>query len=207
MFDDNSDHSHSSNLNRSQQKAIEQACNNSLTLIHGPPGTGKSKTSANIIKEFLLQNAEEKILAVAETNEGVDNLLEKIVQVSNDVPESQVLRVGSSTWSVRENLQKFTLEEKYAKKSEGKRVKEKWMDKKTVNKILKEARIVCTTCISAGSRIFEETKFRKLIVDEASQAKEPAILVPISRGSLPTYIFLLIQFYLFFYEKYINSIA
>lgn len=193
MFDDNSGHSRSSNLNRSQEKAIEQACNNSLTLIQGPPGTGKSKTSANVIKEFFLQNAEDKILAVAETNEGVDNLLEKIVQVlSNDIPESQVLRVGSSTWSVRENLQKFTLEEKYAKKSEGKRVKEKWMDRKTVNKILKEARIVCTTCISAGSKIFEETKFRKLIVDEASQATEPAILVPISRGSFQIIINLLI---------------
>lgn len=173
----------SSNLNRSQEQAIKQACNNSLTLIQGPPGTGKSKTSAHIIKEFLAQNQDDKILAVAETNEGVDNLLEKIVEVSNEMPESEVLRVGSATWSVRENLQKFTLEAKYAKKSEGKRVKEKWMDRKIVKKILKEARIVCTTCISAGSRNFEETKFRKVIVDEASQATEPAILVPISRGT------------------------
>jgi regulator of nonsense transcripts 1 len=172
------------NLNPSQEKAVRQACNNSLTLIQGPPGTGKSKTSASIIKEFLTQNGEEKILAVAETNEGVDNLLEKIVQVfGSDLPEGLILRVGSSTWSVRESLQKFTLEARYAERSQGKRVRENWMDKKIMNKILNEARVVCTTCSSAGSKIFDETKFCKLLVDEASQATEPAILVPVSRGT------------------------
>jgi regulator of nonsense transcripts 1 len=179
------------NLNPSQEKAVRQACNNSLTLIQGPPGTGKSKTSASIIKEFLTQNGAEKILAVAETNEGVDNLLEKIVQVfGSDLPEGLVLRVGSSTWSVRESLQKFTLEARYAERSQGKRVRENWMDKKIVSKILNEARVVCTTCSSAGSKIFDETKFCKLLVDEASQATEPAILVPVSRGI--NYSFLII---------------
>ena len=172
----------SNDLNSSQEKAVRQACSNSLTLIQGPPGAGKSKTSASIIKEFLAQNDEKKILAVAETNEGVDNLLEKIVQVPSDLPERSLLRVGSSTWSVRETLQKFTLEVRYAERSQGKRVRENWMDKKIVNSILNEARVVCTTCNSAGSKIFDETKFCKLLVDEASQATEPAILVPISRG-------------------------
>jgi superfamily I DNA and/or RNA helicase len=85
---------------------------------------------------------------------------------------------------VRENLRKFTLEARYAERSKGKRIRENWMNKKIVNKILNEARVVCTTCISAGSKIFDDTKFRKLLVDEASQATEPAILVPISRGRL-----------------------
>lgn len=162
---------------------MRQACNNPLTLIQGPPGTGKSKTSANIIKEFLAQYTGEKILAVAETNEGVDNLMDKIIQLSNGIPESQVLRVGSSTWSVREHLRKFTLEARYAERMEGKQIRENWMDKKIVNRILSEAKVVCTTCISAGSKIFEDTIFRKLLVDEASQATEPAMLVPISRGN------------------------
>ena len=56
------------------------------------------------------------------------------------------------------------------------------MDKKIVKTILNEASVVCTTCSSAGSKIFDETKFCQLLVDEASQATEPAILVPISRG-------------------------
>ena len=114
----------------------------------------------------------------------MDNLLEKVVQVSKGEPESQLLRVGSSTWMVREELRKFTLESRYAKLSEGKRVRENWMDKRIVKKILKEARIVCTTCISAGSKILEDVKFSRLLVDEASQATEPAILVPICRGKL-----------------------
>lgn len=177
-----------SGLNPSQEKAVEQACANSLTLIQGPPGTGKSKTSANIVRKFLAQNREEKILAVAETNEGVDNLLEKIVQVSDDIPQSQLLRIGSSNWMVRESLRKYTLESRYAERSEGKRVGEKWMNRKIVKKILKEARVVCTTCISAGSKIFEDVVFEKLLVDEASQATEPAILVSISRGILVIYI-------------------
>ncbi|XP_028415349.1 uncharacterized protein LOC114538372 [Dendronephthya gigantea] len=172
-----------SGLNPSQENAVQQACENSLTLIQGPPGTGKSKTSANIIRKLLAQNREEKILAVAETNEGVDNLLEKIVQVSDDIPQSQMLRIGSSTWMVRESLREYSLESRYEERSKGKRVREDWMDKKIVKKILKEARVVCTTCISAGSKIFEEVEFEKLLVDEASQATEPAILVPMCRGS------------------------
>lgn len=166
-------------LNHSQRTAVQQASNNFLTLIQGPPGTGKSKTSAYIIQTFLAQDSVGKILAVAETNEGVDNLLEKIIDVGRSIPDHELLRLGSSTWTVRQNLRKYTLETRYAERSEGKRVKENKMDSKVVKTILKQAKVVCTTCISAGSKILEKTQFPRLLVDEASQATEPAILVPI----------------------------
>lgn len=170
-------------LNRSQRIAVQQACkNNSLTLIQGPPGTGKSKTSACIIHKFLEQHADDKVLAVAETNEGVDNLLAKIIEIRKSIPEQELLRLGSSTWTVREDLRKYTLESRYAERSQGKRIKENKMDSKIVKGILKKARVVCTTCISAGSKILENTHFPRVLVDEASQATEPAILVPICNG-------------------------
>ena len=171
-------------LNCSQRIAVQQACkkNNSLTLIQGPPGTGKSKTSAYIIQKFLEQHADDMVLAVAETNEGVDNLLAKIIEIGTSIPEHELLRLGSSTWTVREDLRKYTLESRYAERSQGKRVKENKMDSKIVKWILKKARVVCTTCISAGSKILENTHFPRVLVDEASQATEPAILVPICNG-------------------------
>ena len=48
--------------------------------------------------------------------------------------------------------------------------------------ILDEAKIVCTTLSAAGSEIFRrmKTKFDVIIVDEAAQAVEPSILIPLT---------------------------
>jgi len=48
-----------------------------VSLIHGPPGTGKTTT----VVEFILQaaiNQKAKILACAPSNIAVDNILEKL---------------------------------------------------------------------------------------------------------------------------------
>ena len=65
------------NLNDSQKKAIENAlsCEN-FFLIHGPFGTGKTRTLVELISQETRQG--HKVLATAESNAAVDNILERL---------------------------------------------------------------------------------------------------------------------------------
>ena len=66
------------NLNDSQKKAIENAlsCEN-FFLIHGPFGTGKTRTLVELISQETRQG--HKVLATAESNAAVDNILERLM--------------------------------------------------------------------------------------------------------------------------------
>jgi hypothetical protein len=47
---------------------------------------------------------------------------------------------------------------------------------------IKNAQIVCCTCIGSGGEILDGMFFERVLVDEATQATEPATLVPLTRG-------------------------
>jgi AAA domain len=47
---------------------------------------------------------------------------------------------------------------------------------------LKNAQVVCCTCIGSGGDILDAMTFDRILVDEATQATEPAVLVPLMRG-------------------------
>ena len=66
-------------LNESQKIAIENAlsCQN-FYLIHGPFGTGKTRTLVELISQETRQN--HKVLATAESNAAVDNILERLME-------------------------------------------------------------------------------------------------------------------------------
>jgi len=49
-------------------------------------------------------------------------------------------------------------------------------------KQLKNAQIICCTCIGSGGDILDSITFDRILVDEATQATEPAVLVPLMRG-------------------------
>merc|ERR1712127_62514 len=48
-------------------------------------------------------------------------------------------------------------------------------------KTLKNAQVVCCTCIGSGGDILDNMTFERVLVDEATQATEPAVLVPLTR--------------------------
>lgn len=167
-------------LNESQEEAVEDALRGSpVALIQGPPGTGKTVTCAEIVRRWLVTR-DEPVLLVAETNEGVDNLLKKLV--ARGVAQGKIVRIGSSGWKVAKELQHFTLEHLYRKKVSEKKKQFQKIDKRVAKKIIGGAKVVCTTCISSGSTHLEGHVFRRVLVDEASQATEPAILVALSHG-------------------------
>lgn len=65
-------------LNESQQQAVAFALNaQDLAMIHGPPGTGKTTTVVEAIRQAIARG--EKVLACAPSNMAVDNLFEKLL--------------------------------------------------------------------------------------------------------------------------------
>lgn len=66
-------------LNQFQKKAITQSIKTrNFFLIHGPFGTGKTKTLVELITQEV--NRKNKVLATAESNAAVDNIVERLAK-------------------------------------------------------------------------------------------------------------------------------
>lgn len=92
-----------SSLNESQQEAVRLALTaEDLAIIHGPPGTGKTTTVIEVIRQAIRRG--DKVLACAPSNLAVDNLLERLVATG-----SRVVRLGHPA-RVLAALQEHTLD-------------------------------------------------------------------------------------------------
>ena len=79
------------NLNESQQQAVTAITqNDELTIVHGPPGTGKTTTLVEAIAQLV--QAGEKVLVSAPTNTAVDNIAKGLIKQG-----LQLLRVGNTS--------------------------------------------------------------------------------------------------------------
>ena len=75
-------------LNESQNRALTNIFNaQDVAIIHGPPGTGKTTTLVNAIKEVV--KTERQVMVCAQSNAAVDLLVEKLDNLGIDV-----LRLG-----------------------------------------------------------------------------------------------------------------
>ena len=196
-------------LNESQRNAVRAALERRMTLIQGPPGTGKTTTATHLLS-VLAQQGSGPILATAESNVAVDNLLEGLLDLG-----VKALRIGRPV-KVRETLRSATLDavlENHPKQEElaflqdeqrelrkslpSLRGKEKGLMHRDINhnqreirrledemtaSVLDEAEVICATTIGAGHRLLTSRKFPIVLMDEATQATEPSSLVPIVKG-------------------------
>lgn len=62
--------------NASQYKAVKSALENQISVIEGPPGTGKTQTILNIIANLLI--ADKTVQVVSNNNSATANILEKL---------------------------------------------------------------------------------------------------------------------------------
>ena len=193
--------SHENPISRAQASAVDLALSNKdISLIHGPPGTGKTTVIVEIILHVIKNKG--KVLMVAPTHVAVDNVLERV----NDDPGINAIRVGGRQY-MSNNLQKYRLQNKinslkktmpaFKKKNKGAnkilKLQEDFlrkMDKKDYrffeNLVLKQSNLVCGTTIGIA-RYYENNQddqidFDLLIMDEASKATVMELLVPAVRA-------------------------
>lgn len=76
---------------KGQSNAICRATSEKITMIWGPPGTGKTQTLANIALEYT--NRGERVLMLSYSNVSVDGALLRVAGMS-DLPKGQVIRYG-----------------------------------------------------------------------------------------------------------------
>mgnify|MGYP000422255720 CR=1 FL=1 len=194
-------------LNRSQEKAVNKVLGaKQVSIVHGPPGTGKTTTLVEAIYETL--HRENQVMVCAQSNMAVDWISEKLVD--RGVP---VLRIGNPT-RVNDKMLAFTYERRFEshpdypqlwsirkairelygrsrKGAERENIRQKinsLKDRATeleirINEALfGEARVIACTLVSSANRILTGRKFSTLFIDEAAQALEPACWIAIRKA-------------------------
>ena len=233
------------NLNDSQKKAIENAlsCEN-FFLIHGPFGTGKTRTLVELISQETRQG--HKVLATAESNAAVDNILERLM----DNKKLTLTRLGHPQRVSKHNITQ-TLAYKAENHKLNKKIKKihkkidnmiekrkvhtkptpqyrrgygdydilhmaskgkggrgissdkmksmaKWIEinqeideahdeiKRIENRMIKDiidsSDVILATNSSSALEAIARVKFDVAIIDEASQATIPSVLIPIAKA-------------------------
>ena len=158
-----------------QKEAVKHAVSGrDFFLIHGPFGTGKTTT----IVELILQEIKlgHNILVTAESNVAINNILEKL-----ENHEINKTRIGDLN-KIPRHLKNHTINHKlknhplYAEDMD-------YEERLEIEKeILRSSHVVLATNSTVARRSLENIGFDIAIIDEASQATVPSVLIPINKA-------------------------
>jgi superfamily I DNA and/or RNA helicase len=200
----------SEQLNDSQHQAVEFAMSaNDLAVIHGPPGTGKTTTVVEVIRQTVASG--QRVLACAPSNTAVDNLLERLVVAGVqavrlghparvlDVVRSQTLDALVEKHEVQMLIRKMLQEADQLDRKANRFTRrrpapgQKYEQRQEARQLRKHARLlerhaikdiiteaeVVCATCSFDFNILEDQAFDLLVIDEACQSVEPACWVPL----------------------------
>ena len=184
--------------NESQEEAIAWALRRRLSLIRGPPGTGKTRTAALLISSALrvrdLQpdgpsSPPPRVLAVAHSNGAADVLLAALLRMG--VPAVRAGRPASVSPNVRRRTV-IALAERHPEvvglraralnaslpphDRSAASMQLRSAREEICNVILHGARVVVASCVGAHQLLSENMTFPLCVLDEGSQATEPALI-------------------------------
>lgn len=197
----------SGKLDAQQIDAVKKSLSQSLSLIWGPPGTGKSYTLAHLLVNSLLKNKSTLVCCIA--NVAVDSITKQLIKILEDLNRTdkinfksgEVLRLGYTRDPSLTNLDylfpnsqiinelrnqiDLICEELYSEKNkerknqlQSKRTELKKILAHHIQKAIGNARIIfCTASKMHAESIFEELSFDNLIIDEASMMGVPHFVV------------------------------
>ncbi|KAL4437217.1 hypothetical protein ABPG75_004356 [Micractinium tetrahymenae] len=186
-------------LNHSQAEAVTRVLQSPLALIQGPPGTGKTVTSATIVYQ-LARMGQGQVLVTAPSNIAVDHLAERISQSGLRVVRLQARSREAVATTVEHLTLHYQVEHldipealelrklKLLKEELGELAaqderKYKAIKRSLEREILQAADVVCATCAGAGDPRLANFRFRRLLIDEATQAVEPEAMIPLVMGT------------------------
>lgn len=193
-------------LDGNQQEAVRKIMalsNNEFLAIQGPPGTGKTTVITESILQILRREPRAKILVTSQSNQAVDNALERI----KDDPEMRIARfVGKDKSKISEIASKYTYEsvinmelrkigerieqtEKHFANMQFKELQQEWKkrvqggDKELEQTILKNISVIFGTLVGIASwESFRNIEFDYVIVDEAGRATLPELAITLNRA-------------------------
>ena len=148
-------------LDDSQREAVSHAlAAEDFAIIHGPPGTGKTTTVVELIRQAIRRG--EKVLACAPSNLAVDNLLERLLAAGE-----KVIRIGHPA-RVLPELREHTLDVQVASHPDLKLARE-W--KKQAWALRRVAGKYKRTAPEPGARREQRDEAKRLLAD-ARQMEE-----------------------------------
>lgn len=194
-------------LDSDQLEAVTQSLNKSLSLIWGPPGTGKSYTLAHLLVNSLIRNKRTLVCCIA--NVAVDSITRKLIELlevlnrKNNInfKNGEVLRLGFTRdpsltkldylFPNSDNIKNLRTQIEQINKTinseENKKRKNEHQSKRTdlkkqlaneINKVIGNAKIIfCTASKMHADSKFEDLSFDNLIIDEASMMGVPHFVV------------------------------
>ena len=198
-------------LDERQRAAVDAALRSGdIALIHGPPGTGKTRTLVEVVRQRVA--AGERVLCVAPSNTAVDNLGIRLAEagvravrlghparinpkLAGLTIDAQVDADGASRlacdWRDRARALR-----KSAAGRHGAEAKELWNEARALDRdaarelanteraIISRADVVLATCVGCDHPLLGDTIFDCVVVDEATQAADPLLLVALGRAKV-----------------------
>eukprot|EP00559_Dactyliosolen_fragilissimus_P001342 CAMPEP_0184867600 /NCGR_PEP_ID=MMETSP0580-20130426/27217_1 /TAXON_ID=1118495 /ORGANISM="Dactyliosolen fragilissimus" /LENGTH=1622 /DNA_ID=CAMNT_0027367987 /DNA_START=91 /DNA_END=4956 /DNA_ORIENTATION=+ len=167
-------------FNTDQKAAVSKVLSaKDYTLIQGFPGTGKSSVLAFIVR--LLVARGKRVLVTSYTHAAVDNLIIKLKESgvgctpTNSTNQSDLVRIGHKG-ACHVNVHDLLISH-LAKLQSPHQTKHKNPSVKSLHRVISSAKIVGVSTLSIPkSPLLSNQHFDVVIIDEAGQINQPAIL-------------------------------
>ena len=198
-------------LDDRQRAAVDHALRSGdIALIWGPPGTGKTRTLAEVVRQRVTRG--ERVLCAAPSNTAVDNLGIRLAEaglravrlghparispaLAGLTVDAQVERDGASALA-REWRDRARALRKAAMARGGAEARELWVEARALDRdahreitnaeraIIGRADVVLATCAGCDHPMLGDALFDCVVVDEATQAPDPLMLIALGRAKV-----------------------